>query len=178
MCGKLRIHLVERQEVSSAGLPALKRQDGMDDDDGQIGSGRVSDTYFAPAARVSSDTLAKQVALVVDHPVVRTVLESFCGQVLVLNRHRQILAASREFLDALSADGIHDYLGMRPGEALCCEHSLEGPGGCGTSVACRHCGAVLAILTAQCCLGPTNEECWIRSESRVAHSLQHGDQCA
>jgi len=133
----------------------------MDDGDHQIGSARVSDTYFAPAVRAPADTLAKQVALVIDHPVIRTVLESFCGQVLVLNQHRQILAASPEFRDALADFGIHDVVGMRPGEAMGCEHSQEGPGGCGTSVACRHCGAVLAILTAQCCLGPTNEECWI-----------------
>jgi len=121
----------------------------------------VTDTYFAPAARVPPDTLAKQVALVIDHPVIQTVLESFCGQVLVLNQARQILAASPEFRAGLSACGIDQYVGMRPGEALCCEHAGEGPGGCGTSVACRHCGAVLAILMAQCCLGPTYEECWI-----------------
>jgi signal transduction histidine kinase len=37
-------------------------------------------------------------------------------------------------------------------------------------VACRHCGAVLAILTAQCCLGPTHEECWIsmRRKNKLA----------
>jgi len=121
----------------------------------------MSDTHFAPAARAPAETVSKQVALVVDHPVVRTVLESFCGQVLVLNQHRQILAASPEFRDALLACGIEDYVGLRPGEALGCEHSFEGPGGCGTSAACRHCGAVLAILMAQCCLGPSNEECWI-----------------
>ena len=141
----------------------------MDDGEHQIGSARVVDTYFAPAARVSAETLAKQVAAVIDHPVIRTVLESFCGQVLVLNQYRQILAGSPEFRDALSACGIDHYLGMRPGEALGCEHASEGPGGCGTSMACRHCGAVLAILMAQCCLGPTYEECWIsmRRKNRI-----------
>ena len=135
-----------------------------------MGSEPVGETDFAPAARASAETLAKQVALVIDHPIIRTVLESFCGQILVLNRHRQILAASPEFRDALEAFGIHDVVGMRPGEALSCEHSSEGPGGCGTSVACRHCGAVLAILAAQCCLGPINEECWIsmRRKDRLA----------
>ena len=142
----------------SVGLPASRWHEGMADGDHQIGSVRVMDTYFAPAARVPAETLAKQVALVVDHPIVKTVLESFCGQVLVLNQRRQILAASPEFRDALSACGINQYLGLRPGEALGCEHAAEGPGGCGTSMACRHCGAVLAILMAQCCLGPTDEE--------------------
>lgn len=133
----------------------------MDDGDHQIGGAWVTDTHFAPADRAPDGMLAKQVALIIDHPVIRTVLESFCGQVLVLNQYWRILAASPEFRDALSACGIHDVVGIRPGEALGCEHSLEGPGGCGTSVACRHCGAVLAILLAQCCLGPAHEECWI-----------------
>ena len=160
-CGIISNTLDEPQGESSVGLPALQRHDGMDDGDDRIGSTRVVETYFAPPARESAETLAKQVALLVDHPVIRTVLESFCGQVLVLNQHRQILAASPEFRDALAAYGVHDFVGQRPGEAFGCEHSSEGPGGCGTSMACRHCGAVLAILMAQCCLGPTSEECWI-----------------
>ena len=133
----------------------------MDDGNHQIGNGRVLQTYFAPATRLPAEGIATQVASIVDHPVIQAVLESFCGQVLVLNQYRQILTASPEFRSALAHCGVHDYLGLRPGEALGCEHSTEGPGGCGTSMACRHCGAVLAILMAQCCLGPTNDECWI-----------------
>lgn len=142
----------------------------MDDSDPNGGSARAPETHFAPAARASVEEVAKQVALIVDHPVVRTVLEAFCGQVLILNQRRQILAASPEFREALSAYDIGDYVGLRPGEALGCEHAQEGPGGCGTSLACRHCGAVLAILTAQCCLGPTYEECWI--SMRRKHGLE------
>jgi hypothetical protein len=142
----------------------------MDDSDPNSGSARAPETHFAPAARSSVEEIARQVALIVDHPVVRTVLEAFCGQVLILNQRRQILAASPEFREALFAYDIGDYVGLRPGEALGCEHAQEGPGGCGTSLACRHCGAVLAILTAQCCLGPTYEECWI--SMRRKHGLE------
>jgi hypothetical protein len=118
-------------------------------------------TYFAPPEREPPAVVAEQIARIIAHPVVATVLESYCGQVLVLNRERQILAASKEFHDALSACGIHDFVGLRPGEAIGCEHAGEGPGGCGTSLACQHCGAVAAILAAQCCLSPVYEECWI-----------------
>ena len=90
-CGIISNTLDEPQGESSVGLPALQRHDGMDDGADWIGSTRVVETYFAPPARESAETLAKQVALLVDHPVIRTVLESFCGQVLVLNQHRQIL---------------------------------------------------------------------------------------
>jgi len=62
---------------------------------------------------------------------------------------------------SIAACGMRDFVGKRPGEALGCEHSTEGPGGCGTSLACRHCGAVLAILAAQRSGGPDYEECWI-----------------
>jgi signal transduction histidine kinase len=133
----------------------------MDDGDRQLSQARAAETFFAPAARSSAETLAAQVARVVDHPVVRTVLESFGGYVLVLNQHRQILAASPEFAEVLAVDGVDHFVGMRPGEALGCEHSVSGPNGCGTSQACRHCGAVMAILMAQCSAGPAREECWM-----------------
>jgi len=123
--------------------------------------GKARDTYFAPAKRASAEALAAQVAEVVGHPVIAALLESFCGQVLVLNRERQILAASPEFAEALAAAGMPEFVGKRPGEALGCDHASEGPGGCGTSQACVHCGAVMAILAAQCCKAPVYEECWI-----------------
>ena len=132
----------------------------MDDGDRQ-GNAGTPETYFAPADRSSAQALRAQVAQIVEHPVIEAVLQSFCGHVLVLNRQRQILAASSEFKEALAACGIEDFVGLRPGEALGCEHAEEGPGGCGTSFACQHCGAVLAILMAQCCLGSVYDECWI-----------------
>lgn len=133
------------------------------------GNSTEQTTYFAPAHRAPPAVITQQVRQIVDHPVVTTVLASFCGQVLVLNEERQILAASPEFREALHACGIDDFLGLRPGEALRCEHMDEGPGGCGTSLACRHCGAVMAILAAQCCLGAVYDECWITMRRKHGH---------
>jgi hypothetical protein len=133
----------------------------LDGHDTQTAGGEVRETFFAPAKRATPETLAAQVAEVIRHPVTATILESFCGHVLVLNRERQILAASPEFEEALAACGMRDFVGKRPGEALGCEHAADGPGGCGTSVACVHCGAVAAILAAQCSKSPVYEECWI-----------------
>ncbi len=131
----------------------------MDEGDRQLSQARATETFFAPAARSSGEAVAAQVAQLVDHPVVRTVLDSFGGYVLVLNQQRQILAASREFAEALAADGVDHFIGMRPGEALGCERCVSAPSGCGTSEACRHCGAVMAILMAQCSAGPARGEC-------------------
>jgi hypothetical protein len=133
----------------------------MDHTDGQQPGAGARETFFAPARRASVETLFKQVAEVVNHPVSTAILEAFCGQVLVLNRQRQILAASPEFREALARCGMQAFVGKRPGEALGCEHAEEGPGGCGTSKACAHCGAVAAILAAQCCGRPAYDECWI-----------------
>jgi len=133
----------------------------MDHTDAEQSDEEARETFFAPARRASAETLARQVAEVIHHPVCMAILEAFCGQVLVLNRERQILAASPEFREALAACGMQDFVGKRPGEALGCEHAGEGPGGCGTSKACAHCGAVAAILAAQCCGHPASDECWI-----------------
>jgi K+-sensing histidine kinase KdpD len=133
----------------------------MDHGETEMAGVEARESHFAPAKRASAETLAAQVAEVVRHPVIAAVLESYCGQVLVLNRERQILAASPEFAAALAECGMPDYVGKRPGEALGCDHAGEGPGGCGTSAACAHCGAVMAILAAQCCKTPAYEECWI-----------------
>lgn len=141
----------------------------MDDGDPQTDGAHGRGTFFAPPERATPATLLAELATVVGHPVISTVLESFCGQVLVLNRHRQILAANSEFKEALAACGMDDFVGRRPGEALGCDHASEGPAGCGTSRACAHCGAVAAILAAQCCGASSCEECWIgmrRKEKR------------
>jgi hypothetical protein len=142
----------------------------MDHTDVPQSGAEAGETFFAPAGRAATETLARQVAAVIQHPVSTAILEAFGGQVLVLNRQRQILAASPEFHEALARCGMQDFVGKRPGEALGCEHAGEGPGGCGTSRSCAHCGAVAAILTAQCCGHPAYDECWI--SLRRNHQLQ------
>ncbi len=106
-------------------------------------------THFAPAGRAEPSRLLEVAQLCLRNPVTQVVLDSLDGLVMVLNAERQILAATPALLKALEADGVGDPLGLRPGEAVGCIHATEGPGGCGTSVACRCCGAVLCILAAQ-----------------------------
>jgi hypothetical protein len=99
----------------------------MDHSDAPSFSVEPRDTYFALARRLPPEAIAAQVAAVVCHPVVEAMLQAFCGHVLVLNRERQILAASPEFREALAACGMNDVVGKRPGEALGCEHATEAP---------------------------------------------------
>ncbi|HJX53745.1 MAG TPA: HAMP domain-containing sensor histidine kinase [Polyangia bacterium] len=128
------------------------------------------DTHFAPAERSDPESLARLAALAVTDPVIQTVLEAVGGLLMVLDKHRQILAANRELLDGLKLQTGDKLVGQRPGEALGCIHSQTGPGGCGTSLHCCHCGAVLAILAAQTTGRAALGECTLahRDGERVA----------
>ncbi len=67
--------------------------------------------------------------------------------VVILNRHRQIVYANQALEDALHLEDRKAVYGLRPGEALNCQHCAETPGGCGTTRFCHECGAVGAIQT-------------------------------
>ena len=115
-------------------------------------------SYFAPPGRASARTLHRETEACLAHPVAQFLMESLDGLVLILDEHRQILATNARMQAALGVPP--DTLqGQRPGEALTCVHPGEGPAGCGTSRACAHCGAVLAILEAQRTGAPVQSEC-------------------
>ena len=129
-------------------------------------------TYFAPAERAESWNLARIAESIIADPVMQTVLQATGGLLMVLNKHRQVLAGNRELLDALGLKSGEPIIGLRPGEALGCIHAQAGPGGCGTSTRCQHCGAVLAILSAQAMQQTSTGECTLahRREDRVVCS--------
>lgn len=116
-------------------------------------------TFFAPAGRATEEELAAECRDLLVHPVTEVLLASLEGFVLVLNSHRQALAANAAFREALELEEPEAVRGLRPGELLTCVHAEEGPQGCGTSEACGRCGAVLAILAAQAREEPVASEC-------------------
>lgn len=115
-------------------------------------------TFFAPAGRAAPEALRASLAAV-SNPIVSVVLEAAQGYVLILNEQRQLLAANDELLAALKCTSVNDYVGLRPGEILGCIHAVEGPDGCGTSLHCRNCGAVIALLASWNKPGPAVGEC-------------------
>jgi len=117
------------------------------------------ETYFARAGRTREEELREQAEQCINSPIARAVLESLDGLVVVLNADRQIIAVNAALLEALREEGLEDPLGMRWGEASHCVHAPEGPDGCGTSRACRYCGAALAIQAAQESHGKVEGEC-------------------
>jgi len=94
------------------------------------------------------------------------VLSTAGGLVAVLNEHRQLLSLNHAYLDFLGIEEPHAVLGLRPGEAVLCPHAESAPGGCGTGVACRTCGAAIAILAASQSGEPVEDECVVPSQRR------------
>jgi signal transduction histidine kinase len=116
------------------------------------------ETFFAPAGRASLDELRDKMQRCLEQPCVGIVLQAVNGFVLILDEHRQVLAANQELLEALGRDEPC-LVGLRPGEAFNCVHFTEGTDGCGTSARCRGCGAAIALLSAQQENRPATAEC-------------------
>jgi signal transduction histidine kinase len=64
---------------------------------------------------------------------------------LILNEQRQVVFANDATLQLLGSQDKATLLGQRPGEMLACEHANNDTGGCGTTEACKVCGAFRAI---------------------------------
>lgn len=118
-----------------------------------------SQSFFAKAGRTTGPEFTRQVSSALDDPCVKVILEAVHGHLLILNSNRQILAANADILEALGRDRRDGIAGLRAGEALNCVHFTEGPEGCGTSVRCRTCGAVLATLAAQRTQARATDDC-------------------
>jgi len=123
-------------------------------------------TFFAPAEYANLDELRQEAEACLQHPVANFLMHALDGLVLILDIHRQVLATNDRVMDVVDPeDG--SPLGRRTGELFGCVHVPEGPGGCGTSQTCAHCGAVLAVLEAQRTGEAIHSECLL--------TLRHGD---
>jgi nitrogen-specific signal transduction histidine kinase len=104
-------------------------------------------TEFAPAARAEGEELQRHIATASRIPQVNELYDAVADIVVILNRHRQIVYANQALEDAFHLEDRSAVYGLRPGEALNCQHCAETPGGCGTTQFCSTCGAVRAILS-------------------------------
>ena len=95
----------------------------------------------------------------------QSLLNAIPDVAVILNENRQIIAANQHCLEILGLPSVDRLLGVRPGDALKCVHSLEGPDGCGTASACGQCGANLAIHRALTAHEMVEQECRITSKA-------------
>ena len=106
-------------------------------------------THFAKPDRSSPGTICRESELVSEHRQLIALIDAMPQFVAILNENRQIVGANKVLVELLGSGDPESVLGLRPGEAVQCVHSDETASGCGTSEACKECGAVLAILAAQ-----------------------------
>ena len=104
-----------------------------------------SSTHFAPAGRADMDHVRKLNVLIESEPHIKALIDAMPLVVVILNHHRQIVAANEKLCSLLGVD-IEDALGRRPGELIRCIHAAKGPNGCGTDQHCRLCGAINTVL--------------------------------
>ncbi|MGE4489119.1 MAG: sensor histidine kinase, partial [Kiritimatiellales bacterium] len=123
------------------------------------------ETAFAPAERAPDSEIERQYLKLSELPFVRDFLDAVPNMSVVLNAQRQIVFANRTFAEFLGVgdswellgknqcEALNciycDFLGKRPGEAAGCIRSQLTDGGCGTTVFCKACGAVISITNSQ-----------------------------
>jgi K+-sensing histidine kinase KdpD len=113
----------------------------------------------APGGRANPASIAQVREKLLLETLLPTLLDAMPVYAMVLNEERQILAVNKRLLNAFGIGGPEALVGKRPGEALTCSFSTEGPDGCGTGHHCTTCGAVLAILESQQQNARAGKEC-------------------
>jgi len=106
-------------------------------------------TDYAPPEIADELTLQRQVDYFRNNSMLQLLLDAQPNYIMILNQQRQVVFVNRMLITYVNADNVDSIYGMRPGEVLGCIHSLESESGCGTTVFCRTCGAVNAILQSR-----------------------------
>lgn len=125
-------------------------------------------TYFAPARRSSPEALEQDIQTVSQSPLINSLLEITSGLLAVLNENRQIITVNSTLLHMLGCDNPHSILGLRPGEAIHCQHATDEAGGCGTSSFCRTCGAAISIVASMVENIPVEKYCIVTVDRQGA----------
>ena len=93
-------------------------------------------TLLVPAEREDAEKIQTQCQKLAGNRLIGALLHSFPEPAMILNRERQIVLANDKLAAVLNRP-VESLLGLRPGEALDCIHSAEGPAGCGTTRFCQ-----------------------------------------
>lgn len=121
-------------------------------------------SYFAPAERDDDIAIHSELQLIMENPILDTLLSSIGGLVAVLNDKRQILMVNQVLLNQLGIRDIDCILGQRLGEAAECVHAHDMAGGCGTGPYCATCGAVIAMESTRLEQKPFEAKCYIEKD--------------
>jgi len=100
----------------------------------------------------------------VESPVVNALFNAADVVPLLLDEDRRVVAYGRKTLHRLGVGSQGAILGLRPGDLLECINSHHGPDGCGSSNACRVCGAARVIIESRGTQKPAEGECLMTVE--------------
>lgn len=120
-------------------------------------------SQFASPLRSSPEEVARDHLSLMDDSFIAHFFEAMPFVACVLNEHRQLVLSNKALLDVLELVNQADLLGARPGELLGCVHARNNQGGCGTTEACRYCGAGTAIVESQATGKTISYECRVRT---------------
>ncbi len=109
----------------------------------------VGESQFAKGERSRTENIIASHALLAADDLLTGLLEAMPLMVAILDENRHIIYANSLLTNAYGNGNLDSLLGTRPGEMVNCVHAWENELGCGTTVSCRFCGAVAAILAAQ-----------------------------
>lgn len=124
----------------------------------------ATETRHLPAFRDGPDEIERQRGLLAGAAGLGLVF-NLPQIMLLVNGNRQIVWLNRAAGDLI---GSMRVAGMRPGEALRCEHASEMAGGCGTTAFCAFCGNAAALVKAMAG-GDDAEECVIRRDASAGY---------
>ncbi len=137
----------------------------------------AAESHTAPATseRATASELQRQIACFASDSLNRQLLDAIPTPLMILNRSLQIVYANRGVLEMIEASGEQQIHGLRPGEILDCLVAGKAEGGCGTSEACRTCGAALATISGlaghkdqhECRIARTREDQYEALDLRV-----------
>ena len=108
----------------------------------------MTETMFLPAERAPRAEVLRQHALLRGDPLIGELLDSSLSLTMILNEQRQAVLINEAFRLRLGLSRRADAVGSRLGECLGCLHAGGPPNGCGTTPACRDCGAARATAGA------------------------------
>jgi signal transduction histidine kinase len=121
-------------------------------------------SHYASPIRSSVKEILNEYDLVASQKLFSEIFGSITGISAVINNNRQIVFANDDFLNLLGLKTLEPVLGKRLGEVVSCIHAGKEESGCGTSEACKYCGAVNAIIESQETQHKTVKETSISSE--------------
>ncbi len=109
----------------------------------------VHRSQFAPGERSRTENIIAAHALLSADDLLTAILDAMPLMVAILDENRHIIYANSLLTSAYGNGNLDSLLGTRPGEMVNCVHAWENELGCGTTISCRFCGAVTAVLAAQ-----------------------------